>query len=836
MRSATVADALTSDAIVDRENLQIILVTLFHRQVDDGAGSVALGGACIDLIVGILRRDVLQGHLKLVAVGLAGGGSGEGNIQLTGIGSLGQQAGGGSGFLDGNAGDLILIIVSNGRGITLGAVDAHGAKLQLHYGTGGEAVLDVQDVAVDTAQIDAAAIGHLAVEVVLNDLGVIRHIPADDQLAVDIGVVQGEAGGSGRLMASVGNGQIADVDLVLLGGTIKHQGDGGDLTSCVIGQIHDRSSPVAGSGGIVQSQDHGVLGIILEGKGQLHDRVIGRDLLKGDGSGGVRLNLQIGLVQMHGIGTGQIAVNDQGAAAVVGAGLGVLHFLFGAIHIQIDQSGAVVKIRGELGFIGAFKPPLPGGHHFLDVDVGPLFILADLTVHKVLHTVTGVEVGVESGAVDDGAFGDEVRHADPAAGIADVHIRTGVTALHAGVGGILIDAGPEHSLPLLAHPLIAVLLRGGTVIAIGGGVDALQAPVVIVGTAEQSVACPGIAILVIEFGQVTGTAVTAAEAGLIALDAVENGLIGVSPDGLGVGELAVNVAEAAVVDENGVVDLAVLLVEQPLGLGAVEGRVGIIPLGPKTGSGQVGHEVLEFSLPAALLLVHEVAVVTVVMGHFNELIGDVLPVVIAHQILAGLGRTERGVKIDTSDAHDAVLVGGIGIGGVGNVDNAELEATGLPVTGLGIIQRLGRVGGGGAMPGAEVIGILPEGHDILGELIGVHGASEEAVAIVAGHVHDLGIRGQIGLRLGGGEGLIAVLQRHGGHQEFGIGVCLRIPILNVLNTVARKGGLGGGRVIRPGICFHCRNHSRNDGNQHCHCQQKGSYSFELPVFHLFLLS
>ena len=446
--------------------------------------------------------------------------------------------------------------------------------------------------------------------------------------------------------------------------------------------------------------------------------------------------------------------------------------------------------------------------------------------------MAGVEIGVEAAAADDGTLGDEVGNAHPAVGIVHVHIGTGVAALEAGVGGVFHDAGPEHALALLAHPLVAVLLGGGNALAVTGGVQTLQATVVAVGAAEQGVAGSGVAGGIVEVGHAGGTVMVAAEAGLVALDAVEDLRMGIRTDGLGVAQLAVDAGEAGVVDEDGIVDLAVGLILQPCGLGGIEGGVGIIPLGIQTLGGQVGHEGLE-ALVVALLLVQEIAVKAVVFGHFHQLFGDDinLAVLFRQHVGAGLAGTEGGIEVDAGDGHNTVPMGGVGVGGVRNVDDAELEASGPPVAGGRIIQSLGGVGRSRTVPGGEIVGVLPEGHDILGELIGIHGAAEEAVAIVAGHVHDLGIGGQVGLGLGGGESLIAVKQRHIGHQELRVGVRRRVPVFDVLDAVSGEGGLRRGRVVGPGIRLGGDHQSRCGGDQHHKCQQCRTQSFEFTLAH-----
>ena len=147
----------------------------------------------------------------------------------------------------------------------------------------------------------------------------------------------------------------------------------------------------------------------------------------------------------------------------------------------------------------------------------------------------------------------------------------------------------------------------------------------------------------------------------------------------------------------------------------------------------------------------------------------------------------------------AVLVGGVGVGCVGQVHHTKLEGTLLPVGGagplaVGIPQLNGRGGRGLAVPGGVVVDVLPEVEAVFAELVGVGGAAEEGVAIVTGQVQILNLRVQAGVGLGGCHRLDAVLQGHPGPEQLRVRVRGGIPGQEVLRTVA----VGGGFVLRKG--------------------------------------
>ena len=118
------------------------------------------------------------------------------------------------------------------------------------------------------------------------------------------------------------------------------------------------------------------------------------------------------------------AVHHQGGAALIGAHLGVGHRHGLFVFVVISQSVAIVEVSFQLLLAFAFDPPLPGGQDILNVDVGPRFVSGNIAVHKILHAVAGVEIGVKLRPADDGALRDEVCHADPAGSVVNPDVLT----------------------------------------------------------------------------------------------------------------------------------------------------------------------------------------------------------------------------------------------------------------------------------------------------------------------------------------------------------------------------------------------------------------------------
>ena len=103
----------------------------------------------------------------------------------------------------------------------------------------------------------------------------------------------------------------------------------------------------------------------------------------------------------------QRALGNQGAAAVIAADLVQLESRI--VLLTVIE----VKIKGIFASISGFIPPLPSRSDILEVDVCPLVVVRDLAIHKVLHTVAGIEVGGKVGSVNYRTLGNKGRHARP---------------------------------------------------------------------------------------------------------------------------------------------------------------------------------------------------------------------------------------------------------------------------------------------------------------------------------------------------------------------------------------------------------------------------------------
>ncbi len=400
--------------------------------------------------------------------------------------------------------------------------------------------------------------------------------------------------------------------------------------------------------------------------------------------------------------------------------------------------------------------------------------------------MASVEVRIEGSAADDGALRDKVCDANPTGGVGYADVGTGIAGLQTSVRRIGVYAGEEHTLALRYHPLVFVLLHQGQFIALADG-QLVNASLIPVAGGEQGNAGSGVTGFVIQTRDVSGTAMVAAELVLVAFQTVEDFLERIYANGLCVRNLGINVEVRAVVHKHGVVNLAIGIVLQPCGLGTVEGAVGVIPLGPQTLGGQISHKGLEF-LIAAFFLVQEVAVIAEIFRHGDELIGhrESAFAVLLNHIHAGLAGTESRIKVDTGNGQNAVLMRRVGVSGVWNIYDTELKASGAPVAGDRIIQRLGSIGCRCAVPGGIIVCILPEIQHMFAEFVGIQRAAEKAVAVVALHQHDLGIGLQIRFCLGCLKCLVAVLQGNLRAQKLCIRVGFRIPILYVLDAITGK--------------------------------------------------
>src|SRR5699024_9171716 len=134
---------------------------------------------------------------------------------------------------------------------------------------------------------------------------------AEDHFAGIISIINSKAGGGSGLVSAVGDLQTAHVDLIAFCLACKFQGNGSNLSSSILGQIHIHSGPVTGGFGTGDVQLLGGFGSVLEDQAQLHGNCVIRGLLESNGSLGVFVDSQIGLVQMQAVGTGDITVHYQ---------------------------------------------------------------------------------------------------------------------------------------------------------------------------------------------------------------------------------------------------------------------------------------------------------------------------------------------------------------------------------------------------------------------------------------------------------------------------------------------------------------------------------------------
>ena len=269
----------------------------------------------------------------------------------------------------------------------------------------------------------------------------------------------------------------------------------------------------------------------------------------------------------------------------------------------------------------------------------------------------------------------------------------------------------------------------------------------------------------------------------------------------------------------------------------------VIPLDVQAGVPHLLHECLvERNIGGGdrFFLVDEETIEAIVLAHLNELlcIGEAAVLVLGQEL--GMLQTGTGQE-DTADGQHAVLMGGVGVAGVGHVDEAKLELTVLPGIGntaLVLIHLIGDFLGGHPVPRAVVVGILPEVEQILAELVGVGIAVEECVAIVAGQGEPLGFGAQVRVSLGCGQGSIAVLQRNLRTEHITPGVGFRAPVQEILGTVAMLVGLifasGALSQIREGITGHCE---RGRACRHQNSQERSqrsfaSFQFTLPPYFL----
>ena len=783
---------------------QDVLFTVFHINIEGDGAVAGLGSGS-----GLIGVEVLQLDFGLAAV--------PGNNQLVV---------GGSGLDIGDA----VAVQGDLSACALRAVDTHSADFQSDHICAVFQSLDVVVFSVCAADETLGAVSVDSVDVIVVDGGVVSDVPGDLELVGGVEhLLQLHTGGSGgSVVVAVGNNQAAQVDLIVFNslGCGQLNADGGDDLAGILAQIHGSGGPAGLLAGVSDGQDDGINCVaVLEGDSNADLRsVISGRLVVSQSQLGVGGHIQLGLVEVDHVGVSQIAVDNQGGTAVVGADLGVgeCTLLTGILRTVVP-----VHIQSQ-GFALRLDPPLPGGQDILNVQVGPLHITGNFTVQEVLHAVTVVEVGGKDGAVDDGLLNDVLGEALEVDGAgADVVTGYGAGGVFAGDLG---SGGEVHALTLFHTPLIS-----GLVTVVVCGIIAVLVPV----TAPDGEGGVGLAVFV---NGIELCVDVLAELPLAAFNTHVDHIIGVQTQGLG---MSLGVLQSGggipVVQEDGIGDTAVLFVPDPAVVVVIEsilvGNVavvanGIVPLDVGT---PIAHplqhipEQGDIVVVDILFLVDEVAVEAIVVHDVDELLGiGVIAVLILVQPFDGvLGRSGNKVL---SQGQNTVLMGGIGGGSLGNCDGAVLKGAD-ECLGFGIDLL------GGTAAGTDDVSVLPELEQVHAEIIVCHTCVPGAVAgigvAVVGGTDGVqpGLIQQIGICLGGGESADAVLQGDFCHQFFGIVVSCGIPVQDVNEPVAVVPGFVGVAGLSGflGLCPGCeiagqQGQDHNQSQHECQCAFHGFHN------------
>ncbi|CDB31024.1 unknown [Firmicutes bacterium CAG:137] len=363
--------------------------------------------------------------------------------------------------------------------------------------------------------------------------------------------------------------------------------------------------------------------------------------------------------------------------------------------------------------------------------------------------MTGIEAGVEVCAVDHGTLGDEGGDTSPAliarAWICAAPIRVvgnchriegcvqnGVQQLTVGerrgfqstlaacVGGSIQRAGPPGPLP------------GNHILLIGSVAPAVFIVAVVAFVTEQLLiqVCPdragtqicnggtGNQIFVI---QVVEGAALPLEASLACFQRVKHGFLCVQAQGFHDADGAVYMGFAGIrvhvqgVGGDGFIigvldpvaevfsGLIVVIDTAPGALIALTIEVGSINLNINALGGHGTAEFLVNRQEAAgkgFFGIDKVAVKAIPLRHFHQLVrhGEAAILILEDPVVGMLGSGEE----DAAQRHDAVFMGGIGIGRVGDVHHAELIIP-LPPACFGVEQGIGRGIGNHAVPCRTVV-------------------------------------------------------------------------------------------------------------------------------------
>ena len=628
--------------------------------------------------------------------------------------------------------------------------------------------------------------------------------------------------------------------LVVLRSALEVQADHGNGLAGVSGQVRRGGDPAVGGGnGVVQGDLGDGVGIVLgvdvlgEHNAQAHGHVVIGGLLEGQSQlAGIR-HIQVGLVQMHEVIGIHLAINGQRGTAVVGVhqveielSVGGRAFHQGALLPLSAQTlliaGTIVVLRLKSRAL-RLEPELPGGQDVLDGDVGPLMGVGDFAVHGVDQAVTGVEIGDEGVAVDHRALGHQAgnaRHLIGATAIGLTHssnrVRNG-----GGVCGIPGRASEPGPLTDSAHPLEVIVLPAHLLtvaeVLVNAGMDKVSA--------QGGNGADNLTVLPHLGETIVPTVAASLKAAVHRIHAV---LLHFADRAGGA---------PAVILEEGVGRTGVhhLGIDAAAGVVVLDVQAALVPQVLQEGSqlllGCAGGAVRAFQI-------HIPAIEAIVLGDLNQLvcIGEAA-------VLISLDESPPGLvgpgQEDAAQGQNAVLVGGVGIGGVGQVHHTELEGTGFPGIGIHpLIVYIPQLHGGGgcglAVPGGVVVDVLPEVEAVFAELVGVRGAAEEGVAIVASQGQVLHLRVQAGVGLSGWNRFNAVLQRHPRPQKLRVRVRRRIPGQQVLGPVT----VGCGLVVRQSALAPVGQSVTGKGNggaqrdHHGDHQDEGQKPFQMVFLHL----
>ena len=475
----------------------------------------------INLVGWIGGRYVTQRHFKFIAVRRACFRCVKGNVQLAGSGCANKQSAGSLSLFHSYVAHFVVISIGECRRIALRAVLADRTEFQSDRLVLVKHGFDIENVVIGAAEINTAAVGHNAVQVVLFNRVVIRDIPFDDHLTVRICVINSKTGWCCRFVGAVGNLQTADIHLIVFRLTLKFERDGRNRSAGICGEVDCACGPVAGSRAVFKGDLFRNLRRIFKDQAELHRCIVRGRFLKGQVRFGVFVDIKVCFVKVHRIRTGKFTVQYKRTAPVICTDLCIRKCSSISGSIVANIFCAVIKISRQFGVIRRGDPPLPSRKNVLNVDVCPFLVFANCAVFEILHTVTRVKIRVKRRTIDNGALCDKIRHADPAGGVRYADVCAGIAGLFTGIRRIAAYAGEEHSLTLCDHPLILVLLHQRFAAAAADR-QLVNTPLIPVARRKQCNTCARIVCFIIQPRDAACTVVTAAEFVLVAFQSVED--------------------------------------------------------------------------------------------------------------------------------------------------------------------------------------------------------------------------------------------------------------------------------------------------------------------------